>query len=97
MVKAAKQRDLQRQLRNYAGKECITVVLWSECLTIFEVENQKLPFSECVSMALSKQHVKHKSRIILFLYLSLAIPYFSTLSHTRNFSEKNLTLIPLKN
>ena len=41
-------------------------------------------YSECLSVALFIQHVKHMRRIILLSVACLAVPYFSTLSHKRN-------------
>jgi len=39
-------------------------------------------YSECVSAALVIQHVIRMRRIILSFVTCLAVPYFSTLSHT---------------
>jgi hypothetical protein len=88
MVSADRQPDLQRKTQNYAGNECISLTLWCDCLTIFEVVKKKFSYSECVSIAICKKHVKKNCRINLTFMPCLARLYFSTLSHRRQFSEK---------
>jgi hypothetical protein len=51
-------------------------------LTDIFIYTELIKYSECVSVALVIQHAKHMRHIILPSVACLALPYFSTLSHT---------------
>jgi hypothetical protein len=62
-------------------------------VTIVAVEKQYVTHSECVSVALAIQHVKRMHHVTLSSAASLAVLYFSILSHqVMNFEKKYRSL-----
>ena len=52
-----------------------------------------ITYSYCVSVGLVIQHAKRMRSIILSSVASLAVPYFSTLSQTTQFSDKKKVVL----
>jgi hypothetical protein len=67
--------------------KCNVITRWNHCCRL---EVISITYSECASVALLMQHVKHMYHTIISPVASLALMYFSTLSHEGyNFQKKS--------